>query len=137
MSGSGKITALFTAALLCGCATGPSGETFDSPIGEWSERFEMSMGSYQTAKLTIIDETSGVYSATNYPGKVEFYAVAEPREWQGHWINDSGSNACLEEKGGSKFWGDMVIRFNETYNRYNGYWNFCGEGTQYSLEGLR
>ena len=123
--------------LLAACATGPSGETFGSPIGEWREKFEMSLGSYQNAKLTILDESSGVYTGTHYPGKVEFHSIGEPREWKGYWINEDGRSACLETRSGSKFWGVTVFKFNESYNRYTGYWDFCGEGQQYSLEGYR
>ena len=136
MSNLLRTCAFFTTSLMIGCATGPSGESFDSPIGKWSEQWE-SPGGTNTSRLTIFDETSGKYSPP-YDSRVEFHAIDRQRTWKGIWMNDGpGSNSCNEEKGGSKNWGETLYQFNETYNRYKGNWDFCGEGPKYATSGVR
>ena len=128
-----NISVLFAFTLLAGCASGPSGESFDSPIGVWNEKWESSSGMMKPATLTIIDESRGAYT----PNGVEFHVKEEPRTWKGFWIMDTGSQACLEDKDGSPYWGETTFRFNETYNRYSGTWDMCGMGQKFSLAGRR
>ena len=127
---------LLSTFLIVGCTVGPSGMSFDSPVGEWSDKYEKKNGGYGTSKITIIDETKATYT---YPpnGRIEFYAIDEPRIWKGFWILEYGANACAEEKDGSPFWGVSIFRFNETYNRYSGSWDVCGQGPKYTTSGIR
>lgn len=132
-----KICALLSITLIFGCATGPSGMTFDSPVGEWSEKYErMNDRGTRTHKFTMIDETKGTYPSSQ---KVEFYAIDEQRRWKGYWIMKTGTNTnmCSEEKSGSPYWGVQVYQFNETYNQYTGTWDVCGEGQKYKTRGVR
>jgi hypothetical protein len=134
---STKIMSILSALLLVSCATAPSGNNFDSPIGEWSERHETSLGSTQSARLTIIDETKGKYP--NSIGRVEFYAIDQQGRWKGYWINEneSGPSRCSEEKSGSMFWGEQIYQFNEAYNQYTGTYDYCGEGQKFATKGSR
>jgi hypothetical protein len=136
---STKTLSMLSTLLLISCATAPSGKSFDSPIGVWSEQYESSTGIggiRKRSKVTIIDETKGTY--TNPSGRIEFYAIDGQRRWKGYWINQSGTyNLCSEEKGGSPYWGENIYQFNEAYNRYTGTWDFCGEGQKYALSGVR
>ena len=123
--------------LALGCATSPSDQSYDSPIGKWSEKWESPGGQMMSSKVEISSETSGQY-LDFYNSQVEFYAVEEPRIWKAYWINpDHGRYPCAEEKGGSKYWGEITYRFNETYTRYQGSYNTCGEGQKFSINGIR
>ena len=144
MSNPTRALAMLSISLLFGCATGPSGKVFESPIGEWTEYYEGSMGEIdvgaadgmtRTAKFAIIDENSGVYKRV----RVQFYAKDEQRRWRGFWIMNTASkyNLCPEKKEGSDFWGETVFQFNEAYNQYTGYWDRCGEGKKYAIRGVR
>lgn len=126
--------------LALGCATGPSGKVFDSPIGAWTENYESSTGVggvTKTSKFIIIDDTRGTY--THPSGRVEFYAIDEPRRWRGYWINESGEKSflCSAEKSGSPYWGEMIYQFNASYNQYTGSWDKCGKGKKYAIKGFR
>ena len=133
-----QVFLVLSTSLIVSCASGPSGESFDSPIGVWSEKYESSTGvggGMKTAKFTIIDETEGMYPN----GRVMFYAIDEQRKWKGYWINDTGNKTvmCSDEKGGSPYWGEQIYQFNETYNQYTGTWDVCGEGQKYKTSGVR
>jgi hypothetical protein len=136
MSIATRSSILLTAVLQISCATGPSGEIFDSPIGQWTERFEMVNGSTSTAQLHIVDQNHATYTSP-HPGRIEFYAVDEQGLWKGYWINETGRYTCAEEKNGSRFWGESIYQFNETFNRYTGSWDACGEGHKYAVNGYR
>lgn len=129
---------LLSITLLASCATKPSGQTFDSPVGVWNERHKTTSGKTQTSEVTIIDETRGTFT---YPGasdgRLEFFSTEGQRMWKGYWILESGLYPCSTEKGGSRFWGEQIFHFNETYNQFTGTWNSCGEGTEYSAKGTR
>jgi hypothetical protein len=131
------IVMLFSTILMMGCATGPSGQVFDSPIGEWREQYENRTGNIKQATLTIIDESSATYSVNG--GRIQFYAIDGQRKWTGYWINSSGSSvwSCSEEKDGSPYWGVQIYQFNETYNQYTGTWDSCGEGRKFPVSGVR
>ena len=132
------IIVLFSTILLASCATKPSGQTFDSPVGMWNEKHKTKSGKSQASKVTIIDETRGTFT---YPGagagRLEFFSTEDQRTWMGYWILESGLYPCSTEKGGSPFWGEQIFHFNETYNQYTGTWDSCGEGTKYSAKGIR
>ena len=121
------------ALTMLGCATKPSGMTFDSPLGEWSETYETYSGSTRTSRFIIVDETLGTYPG----GQVQFFATEDPYHWKGYWINEEGKQACEQKKDDSPYWGVMTYNFNETYNRYNGTWDQCGEGRNWPISGLR
>lgn len=126
-----------TLILFSGCATTPSGVVYDSPIGVWTERLDDGSGSMRTTKVHLVDETMGTYTQP-YPGRLEFFSTEDDRVWKAYWINDNpGNQTCAAEKGGSPTWGVSIFRFNETYNRYSGTWDFCGEGITYPVSGVR
>jgi hypothetical protein len=130
-----KVLLTLSILLAIGCATAPSGKTFDSAMGVWSDKYQTSMGKTRSSVVTIIDKTKGTY--TNPDGRVEFYSIDDQRTWKGYWIEESGSDPCSTEKSGSMFWGEQIYHFNETYNQYTGTWDFCGEGKKYSFKGVR
>ena len=131
-----KIIVPITTILAVGCATGPTGKSFEDPIGVWNEKWEREIGKMYSAEFTIIDETRGIYTGSS---RVEFYEIDEQGRWKGYWINNESESsvACSEKKGGSPFWGESIYRFNDSYNRYSGTWDYCGEGQKYVTAGTR
>jgi len=107
--------------LVVGSASGPSVKSFDSPIGEWKDKYQTMHGSWEWSSTTIIDEKTATY--TNPDGRVLFYAT-DNHNWEGHWVED-GTDECSEEKHGSKNWGVIIFRFNDAYNKYEGTWDLC------------
>ena len=130
-----RILVLLIPALVLGCATGPSGESYDSPVGKWTEQWENSSGQIKTARLEILDEARAQYTGSN-DTQVEFYAIEDQFTWKGYWIGE-GHTSCSEEKGGIDSWGEQTFHFNETYTRYKGTWDYCGQGRKYSMTGAR
>ena len=132
---STQALSVLSTILIVSCATTPSGKTFDSAIGVWSEKFTTMSGKTRSGVMTIIDETKATY--TNPGGRIEFYSIDDQRTWKGYWILESGQNPCSVEKSGSLYWGEQIFHFNETYNQYTGAWDACGEGPKYSFKGVR
>jgi hypothetical protein len=130
-----RFLVLLSSILIVGCATGPSGMTFDSPIGEWNEKVEKKSGGHGASILTILDETKAIY--TNPSGRIEFHTIDAKRKWTGYWILENSHNPCSEKKSGSLHWGETIYQFNETYNQYTGTWDNCGAGRKYKLSGVR
>ena len=129
-----KFGGLLVLSLMIGCASGPSGKSFDSPIGECSETHETRKGGRKTVKLTIVDKTKGIDS---HGVVLEIYSSDDAYTWKAYWIMDSGGYPCSTKKQGSPYWGEQVFRFNENYNEYEGTWNSCGEGKEYWSRGFR
>ena len=73
---------------------------------------------------------------SSFDAEVEFFATDDPRTWKGYWIAEDHTS-CLEKKGGINSWGETIFHFNETYTRYKGTWDYCGEGSKYSISGVR
>jgi hypothetical protein len=111
------------------------GMTYDSPVGVWNELYETPLGGKRSNKVTFVDESIATY--TSMDGRVEFYEIDENGWWKAYWINESGSQECSEARGGSVFWGEQIYQFNETYNRYKGTWDICGQGPKYAINGVR
>ena len=132
---STKALAMLSTVLIISCATGPSGKMFDSAIGEWNDRYTTMSGKTRSSVVTFIDESKATY--TNPNGRIEFYSIDDQRTWKGYWIEESGSSSCSEEKSGSKYWGEQIFHFNETYSQYTGTWDMCGKGAKYSFKGVR
>ena len=132
-----KTAVMLLVILIAGCATGPSGQSFDSAIGVWNERYEIPNGSPLTSRLTITDESVGIYT---HSVRVEFYAIEKQRKWKGYWIHETGEFGAFpssEEKNGTVFWGEVIYQFNETYNGYTGTWDFCGKDQKFASKGVR
>lgn len=129
-----KVLTIFSTLLMVSCASGPSGKTFDSPIGVWSERWETQNGSMRSIKVTIVDEAKAKYGSN---GRIDFFAIDEQGRWNGYWILEDGYRTCTEKKSGSQHWGETVFQFNETYSHYTGTWDYCGEGQKFSKSGVR
>ena len=132
---STRLLAILSILLTASCATGPSGNSFDSAIGEWNEKYETMNGNTRSTVLTIIDEASATYS--NPTVQIAFYSIDNQRNWKGYWTRKSGANPCSVERNGSQYWGEQIFHFNETYNQYTGTWNACGAGPNYPYKGVR
>ena len=131
---------LLSTILVIGCASGPSGKSFDSPIGKWNEEWEIHDehgADWSLQKVTIIDETRGTYTSRWSVGRILFYAIDDQGRWMGHWVQMSSSVPCVEEKHGSKYWGVNIYQFNDNYAEYQGTWDNCGEGHKYRTKGYR
>ena len=123
-------------ALMLGCASGPSGQSFESPLGNWTEKYVKASGRVQSSRLTIV-QNGGRYS-DSFSTRVVFSDKEDPRIWKGIWIQDGRTGGrCLEEIEGSKYWGEMVFQFNETYSEYTGTSDYCGEGKKDPISGYR
>ena len=134
MSKMTGILAIPSMILAIGCAIGPSGQTFDSPLGDWSETHEKRSGGSKTVKLTITDKTTG----TGSDGVLlDIYSSGDDYTWKAYWILESGIYACAEKKRGSPYWGEQVFNFNQAYNQYTGTWDSCGEGQKFWTRGNR
>lgn len=133
-----SIVTTLISALIVGCAsTAPSGQSFDSPIGVWTERLDDGTGAMRSSQVLFVDNTLATYTEP-HPGRFEFFSTTDDREWKAYWINNSeGKTTCGEEKGGSATWGVQTFRFNDSYNRYSGAWDYCGEGVKYPVSGIR
>jgi hypothetical protein len=125
---------LLSQILVIGCA-GPSGKSFDSPVGEWNSQIEPPYGAPKSTKLTIIDETRATYTWRN--GRIFFYSTDERGRWEGYWVEDSGQLKCSEKKDGSINWGVSIFQFNEAYNKFTGEWDSCGDGQRFGWDGSR
>jgi hypothetical protein len=121
------------APLVVGIVSGPSVEPFDSPIGEWNDRYQSTDGTWWRSTTTFIDETTATY--TNPDGRVFFYTT-DNQNWEGLWVEDE-RGACSEKKHGSKNWGVIIFQFNDAYNKYEGTWDNCGNGQKFPFTGLR
>jgi hypothetical protein len=121
------------APLVVGIVSGPSIESFASPIGEWSDRYQSTDGTWWRSTTTFIDEATATY--TNSDGRVFFYET-DDQNWEGLWVED-GRGVCSEKKHGSKNWGVIKFQFNEAYNKYEGTWDNCGNGQKFPFSGVR
>ena len=133
---STKALLMLSTLLIISCATTPSGKNFDFPIGVWNEKYTSMNGKTHSSEVTIIDKTEGSYTNPR-GGRFEFHSTDDQYTWKAYWILESGDRSCSTEKGGSKFWGEQIFQFNETYNQYTGTWDYCGEGTKYWTKGVR
>ena len=121
--------------LAAGCASGPSGKSFDSALGEWSWRASGPNHEIK-GRMTIIDQTRATYTYRN--GSIYFYSVdKEKRTWEGYWVEPWGPYSCSEDRHGSRVWGVTKFRFNEAYNVFEGEHDICGEGARYPWNGYR
>ena len=124
------------APLVVGIVSGPSIESFASPIGEWSERYRTTDGTWVRSTMIFIDETTATYTnPANPDGRVFFYAT-DNQNWEGLWVEDV-TDVCSEEKHGSKNWGVVIYQFNDAYNKYGGTWDDCGKGQKLPFTGIR
>lgn len=130
-----RIFACFSTILAIGCASGPSSESHDSPVGKWTEQWVNSSSETRVARLTIFDERSAKYTGSNNT-RIEFYATDDQRTWKAYWIGE-GHTSCLQQKGGINSWGESIFHFDETYTRYKGTWDYCGQGRKFSMSGVR
>ena len=130
-----RIFVVLSTTLLIGCASGPSGKSFDSAMGEWSWQLEMPTGQGKGGKMTIIDETKATVTHAN--GRILFYAVDDQGKWEGYWVQNSGAHDCSDAKDGSTDWGVVTFQFNDAYNKFSGKWNFCGDGELFDWDGAR
>jgi adenylate cyclase len=132
--GLSKIPALYWQYLITGSASGASAKTFDSAMGEWRARGQGPDCIVERSQLTIVDEMKATYTIGN--GRILFYAIDDQRKWEGYWVEDGGGG-CADKKDGSNYWGAMTFRFNDTYNKWKGEFDFCGEGRKYPWDGFR
>jgi hypothetical protein len=122
-----KNTVTISALLLLGFTTSSFGETFDSPLGDWTSKYETNSGWSEPGPLTIIDKKKATYPFRN--GRILFYATDDPYRWEGIWVQDSSMVAnCETKKDGSIHWGVYTFQFNEDYTKFDATWDSCGEG---------
>ena len=127
---------LLSTILIIGCASGPSGKTFDSALGEWKTKTITLSGRFTSDRMTITDKSKATYGISG--GRIFFYAVDDQGKWEGYWVEDYGPNmSCTEAKDGSNVWGVVVFQFNDTYSNFTGDWDTCGEGKKYAWNGYR
>ena len=127
---------LLSTILITGCASGPSGKTFDSALGEWKTLFISIKGRSVSPRMTIIDETKATYGF--HRGRIFFFAVDDQGKWEGYWVESYAPNmSCTEKKDGSNVWGVVVLQFNDTYTNFTGDWDSCGEGKKHPWKGNR
>ena len=133
---STRILATFSALLFTICASGQSGMSFDSALGEWETKFVTLGGNIATPRMTIIDESKATYEYQG--GRILFYAVDDQGKWEGYWVESKpGNKSCTESKDGSNFWGKVVFQFNDTYTNFTGKWDLCEKGKKYPWSGNR
>jgi TolB-like protein/class 3 adenylate cyclase/Flp pilus assembly protein TadD len=132
--GLSKIPALGWQNLIIGSASGASGKTFDSAMGEWSYSSQGTDCYLNRYQLTIVDEIKVTYPERN--GRILFYAIDDQRKWEGYWVEEASGN-CAEKKDGSTYWGVVTFRFNDTYTQWKGEFDECGEGKKYPWDGFR
>ena len=121
--------------LIIGSASGASGKSFDSAIGEWSWLGEGPHGAVEIGQMTIVDEMKATYSYRN--GRIFFYAIYDQRKWEGYWIESTGVYNCADKMDGDTNWGTMRFQFNDTYTKWKGEFDFCGRPNKYSWDGFR
>ena len=103
--------------------------------GEWQTFWRVRYDVIK-ATLKIIDDTRVTYGYTN--GRIFFYSIDKQGKWEGYWVEDSGSKACINElKDGSRHWGKVIFQFNDSYTKFKGTWDYCGEGKKTPWEGFR
>ena len=128
------------AIALSACAAGPSGQTFDSPIGEWKTRTTGPNGGASLA-LAITDRGEGTYEYLD--GTLYFDSIDdETRTWEGIWTESyteswARGRECNTSKNGRDAWGAVQFQFNETYNAFEGSWDYCGQGDSWQWNGYR
>jgi hypothetical protein len=131
--GLSKIPALDWQNLIIGSASGASGKTFDSAMGEWSSRHQGPDCILNIDQVTFVDEIRATYTLLN--GRFLFYAIDDQRKWYGYWVEDGGG--CADEKDGSNYWGAVTFQFNDTYTKWKGEFDFCGVGRRFPWDGFR
>jgi hypothetical protein len=134
--GLSKIPALNWQYLISSSASGASGKTFDSAMGEWSSRAQTGAGgcTLTTLQLTFVDETKATFpSYAN--GRILFYAIDDQRKWEGYWVQDG--DGCANKKDGSTYWGAVTFQFNDTYTKWKGEYDECGVGRKFPWNGVR
>jgi tetratricopeptide (TPR) repeat protein len=133
--GLSKIPALDWQTLIAGPASGASGKTFDSAMGEWIVRMQGSDCDLVKVQMTIVDEKKATYPSYRN-GRILFYAIDDQRKWEGYWVEEARGQ-CADKKDGSGYWGVVTFRFNDTYTQWKGEFDECGEGRKYPWDGFR
>ena len=132
-----KMIIILTAAIfIIGCASPSSDQVFQSPDGDWSTSIQTSASweSLGTMTFSGINKASYTYRG----GRILFDEIDDAGLWKGHWIEDTWSAViCPQERDGSKSWGQAIFQFNETYTRFRGTYDLCGEGRKNSWDGRR
>jgi hypothetical protein len=105
----------------------------------WLTERVVSSGSLYPFSLTIIDEKSARYRSARADsrGRIIFTSIGSEGRWEGYWIGSKPANVCLENREGSRNWGLVIWEFDETYSRFKGTWDYCGEGRKYLWNGRR
>ena len=122
---------------MAGCASTPSDEAYESPLGTWRTKIQTQNGSWLShGVMTFSSEGKATYTFHN--GRILFDEMGDDGKWKGHWVEDTwGSVRCGAETDGSKTWGEAILQFNDTYNKFTGTWDKCGEGSTNAWVGTR
>jgi len=99
-------------------------------IGEW----RYGSGG-RVKKIKITDGTRAKFNYKN--GRILFYSIDNQGKWEGYWVQDTASYGCGVKKDGSDYWGKVIFQFNDSYTRFKGTWDYCGEGRKEPWNGVR
>ena len=69
-----------------------------------------------------------------------FYAIDDQGKWEGYWVEihgPTGTLKCSDKKDGSFHWGVAIFQFNDTYTKFRGEQDYCGEGERDPWNGER
>jgi hypothetical protein len=88
-----------------------------APTGTWHSDF---------GDVTFPDRSAGNVTAPYDHNNGRISGALNGRIYKGTWIQDGSDTPCPTERNGSKFWGDVELRFNAAFDRFNGRWNYCG-----------
>ena len=126
-----------TSLLILIFASNSWGESFDSPLGDWTTQWQRKNGSWsKPTPFKILDKNKATYSLRN--GRILFYDSSDPYRWEGFWVQDSAiSFKCETKKDGSKYWGVYTIQFNEDYSKFQATYDTCGDGNKAKEFGAR
>ena len=105
---------------------------WDQAKGKWMAQWGKTSGAPGHSQLHI--EGSG---QAKFPGGEMVFSSAKDRTWEGHWTRSPATESCVEEKHGTYYWGVVKITFDESYEHFDGTWDFCGDGKTNLIKGKR
>jgi len=121
-----------TQAADCNCPDVAS----DPFTGVWESSYGHLFFTYRTSKSEIETNADGKGIRAAFWSYPDSHGVADNgrilgtvsgNTLNGHWIQDSGGNACETEMDGSKHWGTVRFTVSEDFNEIGGVWGLCDQ----------